>query len=196
MRPAFKHTRASTAAAGVLVLSCMVTAGSGRGEAARREAQTGAFVVEHTLVLPGAPVTIYDAVTADIGEWWDHSFSESPLEFYMEPVPGGGFWEIFDESGDGVRHAVVIFADRGKRLRFEGPLGLSGRAIQMVHTFEFSNVGNDSTRLDLSVHASGEIESGLAETVEKVWWHFLVERLKPYVESGAHLDRPRDRGER
>jgi hypothetical protein len=162
-----------------------------RAGAEIRELQTGAFEITQRLVLPGAPETIYDATTGDISEWWDHSFSGNPRKLYIEARPGGGFWEIFDESGDGVRHATVIYAQRGKALRFEGPLGLSGRAIQMVHTYTFSHVGTDSTALELSVHGSGEIEPGLAETVEGVWVHFLVEQFKPYVESGRHLDRKR-----
>jgi hypothetical protein len=175
-----------TVAAVVLTL---IVATKGTSSADHRELQTGAFAVEHSLVLPGAPETIYDAITGDISEWWDHSFSESPDRFYIEAKPGGGFWEIFDASGDGVRHATVIYAKRGEALRFEGPLGLSGRAIQMVHTYEFAHVGTDSTRLTVTVHAAGELEPGLAETVDKVWWHFLVERFKPYIESGRHLDR-------
>jgi hypothetical protein len=163
----------------------------GTGEADTRVLETGAFAVEHELVLPGAPETIYDAITGDISEWWDHSFSESPSKFYIEAKPGGGLWEIFDDSGDGVLHATVIFARRGHMLRFEGPLGLSGRAIQMVHTYEFAHAGTDSTRLKVTVHACGEIEGGLAETVDQVWWHFLVEQFKPYVEAGKHFDRER-----
>jgi len=154
-----------------------------------RELPTGAFSVELELVLPGAPETIYDAISGDISEWWDHSFTESPKRFYIEAKPGGGFWEIFDDSGDGVLHATVIYAQRGKVLRFEGPLGLSGKAVQMVHTYEFAHAGTDSTRLKLTVHAAGEMEEGLADTIDQVWWHFLVERFKPYVESGRHLRR-------
>jgi hypothetical protein len=169
------------------VVLVLVVGAVGPSEAEYREFKVGGFVVEHELVLPGAPETIYDAITGDISGWWDHSFSESPKELYIEAKPGGGFWEIFDDSGDGVRHATVIFAQRGKYLRFQGPLGLSGRAILMVHTYEFTHAGTDSTRLKVSVHASGEIEGNLAETVDKVWWHFLVERFKPYVEAGEHL---------
>ena len=145
------------------------------------------FVVKHKITLPGSPVMIYDAITGEISGWWDHSFSDSPLQFYIEPKPGGGFYEIFDESGDGVLHATVIVAQRGKLLRFDGPLGLSGRAIKMVHTYEFSPVGSDSTLLKLSVNISGEIDEGLPETIDQVWHHFLFGRFKPYVEENRHL---------
>lgn len=167
----------------------IAAAGATAAVAGHRALPTGAFEVKHELVLPGAPETIYDAITGDISEWWDHSFTESPKKFYLEAKPGGGFWEIFDDSGDGVRHATVLYAQRGKSVRFEGPLGLSGNAVQMVHTYEFSHVGTDSTRLKLTVHAAGEMQEGWAETVDQVWWHFLVERFKPYVESGRHLRR-------
>lgn len=171
------------------VLAAAILVFGGVAGAERRELPTGAFTVEFDLVLPGAPETIYDAITGDISEWWDHSFSKSPQRFYIEAKPGGGFWEIFDDSGDGVLHATVIYAHRGKILRFDGPLGFSGKAVHMVHTCQFANVGTDSTRLDFSVRAAGEIDDGWAEAVEQVWWHFLVERFKPYVESGRHLRR-------
>jgi hypothetical protein len=154
-----------------------------------RNLETGAFAVEHVLVLPGAPETIYDAITGDISAWWDHSFSDSPVKFFVEAKPGGGFWEIFDDTGDGVLHATVTCAQRGKLLRFEGPLGLAGNAVHMVHTYEFAHAGTDSTRLKVNVHAAGEMKPGWPEAVDGVWFHFLVERFKPYVESGRHLGR-------
>ena len=154
---------------------------------ASRELRQGGFAVEHSLVLPGAPETIYDAISGDISGWWDHTFSEKPAKFVLEPKPGGGFWEIFSASGDGVKHAEVIYAQRGKLLRFDGPLGLSGHAVHMVCTYQFDAVGTDSTRLGFSAHASGEFEDGWPALVDGVWRHFLFERFKPYVETGKHL---------
>ncbi|MCK7528497.1 MAG: hypothetical protein MZV64_68495 [Ignavibacteriales bacterium] len=72
------------------------------------------FSFDKEVTLPGTPEVIFDAVTGDISGWWDHSFTDNPKEFYIEPVPGGGFWEIFDDEGNGVLHARVIYADRGK----------------------------------------------------------------------------------
>jgi len=145
------------------------------------------YLIKHEITLPGTPAIIYDAISGDISGWWDHSFSKSPLQFYLEPKPGGRFFEIFDESGDGVLHATVIVAERGKRLRFDGPLGLSGRAIKIVHTYEFSPLGSDSTKLKLSVNISGEIDEGLPETIDKVWQHFLFEQFRPYMDEGRHF---------
>jgi uncharacterized protein YndB with AHSA1/START domain len=150
---------------------------------------TGAFEVTQRVVLPGTPEEIFDAVTGDIGGWWDHSFSEDPLKFYIEPKPGGGFWEIFDEDGNGVLHATVTAADRGKLLRFVGPLGLAGNAIEMVHTYEFTALEGNRTALRVTVSAHGGMREGWAEAVDAVWQHFLNEQLKPYVEAGKHLEK-------
>jgi hypothetical protein len=139
------------------------------------------FRVSHELTIPGHPKVVYDAITGDISGWWDHSFSEKPAKFYIEAWPGGGFYELFNDSGDGVKHATVIMAQRGKILRFEGPLGLSGRALHIVHTYDFSAQGPDSTHLRLTLNAIGEVNQQLAETVDRVWYHFLFEQFKPYM---------------
>ena len=144
------------------------------------------FSFEQQLTLPGTTTQIYDAITGDISGWWDHTFSETPYKLYIEAIPGGGFYEIFNAGGDGVKHATVILSDRGKMLRFDGPLGLSGKAIQMVTTYEFTAAGADSTTLKLSVHGAGEVDEGLPAIVESVWKHFLFERFKPYIESGDY----------
>ena len=146
------------------------------------------FSFDKQVTLPGTPEVIFDAVTGDISGWWDHSFTDNPKEFYIEPVPGGGFWEIFDDEGNGVLHARVIYADRGKMLRFDGPLGLSGKAIQIVTTYQFEPLGTDSTLFKVSVHASGEVEEGVPAIVERVWEHFIFEQLEPYVKSSKHLE--------
>lgn len=140
------------------------------------------FTFQMNLNLPGTPESVYDAITGDVSGWWDHRFSENPAKFYIDPRPGGGFYEIFDESGDGVLHATVIYAQRGKLLRLDGPLGLTGKAITTVYTLSFEPQGADSTRLSLEVHGSGEFEPTIPGIVEKVWKHFLFERFKPFVE--------------
>lgn len=142
------------------------------------------FSFEQQITVPGTTTQIYDAMSGDISGWWDHSFSEKPYKLYIDAVPGGGFYEIFNAGGDGVKHATVIYSDRGKMLRFDGPLGLSGKAVQMVTTYEFTATGTDSTTVKVSVHASGELEDGIQAVIEGVWHHFLFERFKPYIETG------------
>ncbi|MDR3721099.1 MAG: hypothetical protein P4L00_05835 [Candidatus Acidoferrales bacterium] len=38
---------------------------------------------------------------------------------------------------------------------------------------------------------SGQIEDGQDRIVDAVWSHFLFERLKPYIESGAYKNKSR-----
>ncbi len=142
------------------------------------------FSFQKRVTLPGHPEAIYDAITGDVSPWWDHTFAEKPLKLYIEAKPGGGFYEIFDEEGNGVKHASVIYADRGKLLRMDGPLGLSGKAVQIVSSYTFRPVGSDSTFLQLDVHGAGELTEDLPGIVEKVWEHFIFERFEPYVLKG------------
>ena len=144
------------------------------------------FSFSFEVTLPAPPEEIYDALTGDISGWWDHHFSEKPYRLFIEAKPGGGFMEIFDASGDGARHATVILAERGKRLRFDGPLGLSGHAIQTVTSYDLAAAGRGHAKLTVSVHGSGEMDDTVPGVVEKVWKHFILERFKPYVESGAY----------
>jgi uncharacterized protein YndB with AHSA1/START domain len=167
----------------LIIFSCLLYSQSESGS----KTDYGAFSFEKELTLPGTPEEIFDAVTGDISGWWDHSVSENPIELFIEPIPGGGFWEIFDEEGNGVLHATVIAADRGKLLRFDGPLGLAGSAIQLVTTYNFSLADNDSTLMKVSVHTAGEMNDKTPAIVESVWDHFIFEQLKQYIESGEHL---------
>lgn len=150
-----------------------------------KELKIGAFQVQQELILPASPDALYDAMTGDISGWWDHSFSEHPKRLFIEPKPGGGFWEIFDDAGNGVLHATVIYANRGKRLRFTGPLGLSGQAVDLVTTWDFLP-DPAGTKLRLTCNVAGQISDGQDKIVDAVWHHFLVERLKPYIESGTY----------
>ena len=173
-------------AAALLVLAAVISPTVPAGRAAE-SLPTGAFSFALARTLPGATDAIYDALTGDISGWWDHSISTDPLRFYIEARPGGGFWEIFDASGDGVRHAEVIYAERGSLLRMEGPLGLTGHAITMVTTYELQPVGSDSTLLTVRVHGAGEMHESWPELIEKTWQHFIDDRFQPYI---ATIPRP------
>lgn len=150
-----------------------------------KSAEKGKFRVEQELILPATPNEVYDAATGDISGWWDHSFSGHPKKLYIEARPGGGFYEIFDDAGNGALHATVIYADRGKRLRYTGPLGFAGRAIDLVTTYDFAAV-EGGTKFHLTVTATGDVDEALAAAVDGVWHHFLDERLKAYIASGDY----------
>jgi uncharacterized protein YndB with AHSA1/START domain len=178
------------AALASLIVAAFLFSIPSRLQGETKDLKTGAFQVRQELVLPASPEAVYDAVTGDISGWWDHSFSEHPKKLFIEPKPGGGFYEIFDDAGNGVLHATVNYADRGKMLRFTGPLGLSGQAVTLVTTYEFLP-DPAGTKVRLTCNVSGQIEDGQDKIVDAVWHHFLVERLKPYIESGAYRTKPR-----
>ena len=161
----------------LLLLSLLVACGSqSPGES------TQTFSFEMNFSYPGDPVFVYDHLTGDISDWWDHSFSEDPAKLFIEARPGGGFYEIFDDTGNGALHATVIFAERGKMLRMEGPLGLSGQAITLVCTYTLSDSGENNTLLKLNVNGSGKFSEDTPEIIRQVWEHFLWEQFKPYIE--------------
>ncbi len=169
-------------ATAVLCAALLLTAAAPRAELA--PAETGAFSVTRSVVVPGDPGAVYDNLTGDILPWWDHHMADAPKSLTIDARPGGEFREVFDDSGDGVRHAVVIYAERGKRLTMEGPLGLSGFAVTMVTTYELAAEG-DGTRVTVTANCAGQFEPGWDEAVDRTWRHFLDERFKPYMEAGG-----------
>lgn len=155
----------------------------------------GAFAFHDSVTVSVPPSVAFDRFV-DVDEWWDHRFSEESIRFELDARPGGGFYEIFDEAGNGALHATVIFVRRGEILRMDGPLGLSGNALHMVFTLEFESMAG-GTLVRLSAHGAGELQEGWPEAVRSVWHHFLWERYQPYADtsSGAFLLEGSDGGE-
>ena len=139
----------------------------------------GAFAFADSITVPGTPTEVFDAISGDLTPWWDHSHSENPVALYLEPKVGGCFCEVMDSAGNAARHAVVTYAHRGRMLRFEGPLGFTGHAVNFVNTYEFTPQG-DSTRLVLRVRGAGEMQDAWPGIVRQVWRHFIVERFQPW----------------
>ena len=165
----------------ILVVLCLMVSAC-LAQAAPVPFQAAGYTISVDVMLPVSPERAFDMMTSDIGGWWDHTVSDYPKRLYLEPRPGGGFYEIFDDAGNGVQHAVVTYAERGKRLRMEGPLGLAGQAIQMVTTWDYQAAG-DSTRVLCTVNLSGQTDAAMAGTVDGVWQHLLIEQLKPWAEA-------------
>jgi uncharacterized protein YndB with AHSA1/START domain len=151
--------------------------------------EAGSYTFTLETEVPVSPERAYNLFTGDISPWWDHTFSENPKTLFIEAKPGGRFYEIFDETGDGALHATVIYAHRGRRLVLSGPLGFSGYAHNIVTAIDFEAAEGPvpRSRVKVTVHAAGEVEAGWAEAVRGVWHHFLIGRFKPYVEG---LDKP------
>jgi hypothetical protein len=150
--------------------------------------ETGGFDLARDIVVRGTPTQVYDMITGDILPWWDHHFAEHPKKLYIEPWPGGAFYEIFDDAGNGVKHATVLWAERGKRLRFEGPLGLTGNAVTFVCTYDLEGQGADSTTIHFTASCAGKNEKDWAAGVDGVWGHFL-DALRTYAGTPEALKR-------
>jgi hypothetical protein len=186
-RSAVSAPAAPAALAGALALVVLASAAPPAEAELSAQPVTG-WKITHVVTLPGSPERVYDAATGDIAPWWDHTFKEKPVRLVIEPWAGGGFWEIWNDAGEGVRHATVTWAERGRRLRFEGPLGLAGEGIQMAVTWDFAARG-DSTELACTANLAGAVPPGVEKAVAAVWSHFLSGRLKPYVESGRDREK-------
>ncbi|MEZ4386866.1 MAG: SRPBCC domain-containing protein [Candidatus Krumholzibacteriia bacterium] len=145
------------------------------------------FAFDFDVDLPGTPDEMYDALTGDISGWWDHTMSGNPVRLEIQARPGGQFLEVFDGTGDGVVHATVTYAQRGKLLRMEGPLGLAGFALHLVTTYTLTPI-DTGCRLNVAVHGAGEVHEGWPALVEKTWRHFIEDRFLAYVQAGRHLD--------
>jgi hypothetical protein len=139
------------------------------------------FSFVDSVMLPVSADSAFDVMTGDVSPWWDHHFSEHPKALIIEPKAGGAFIELFDDQGNGVHHAIVTYADRGKRLRMEGPLGLAGAALLHVATWDYEPRPG-GCMVKLTVNMQGQIDAETAALVAKVWHHFLYDGVKGYLE--------------
>lgn len=152
-----------------------------------RTLPTGAFEVVQDTVVPGTPEAVWDEFTGEISGWWDHHMSDDPTRLEVEARPGGHFIEHFDESGqNGAIHATVIYADRGRKLVYQGALGFSGEPLDLVVTWELTPEGADRTRVQVTCRGAGMLEDGWADAVDEVWHHLLIEQFRPWMEGLAH----------
>jgi len=185
------HTRRVALVTSLLLAAAAPLAAQDTAAVKRSAAEVFSF--QQKVTVPVEPGVAYDLATGDLSGWWDHKFSEHPAQFCLEPRVGGGFWELFDDAGNGVRHAVVTWAERGKRLRFDGPLGLAGSAVVAVITYDFAAAAGGGTDLTLTVNVAGQIDPSWPNLVYQVWQHFLG-RYRDYVvafkASGRSDDRP------
>ncbi|MEM7369830.1 MAG: ATPase [Bacteroidota bacterium] len=143
------------------------------------------FHVQSTLLIEASPLEVYDALTRQIGQWWDadHSYSGEGSNFYLEARANGCFCELLPNGGS-VLHMLVAHANPGKTLRLLGGLGpLQEMGIHGAMTFSFSET-ETGTELTLTYIVSGYVKeglTGLAPVVDQVLAG-QVGRLKNFVE--------------
>ena len=167
----------------ILALAGAMTLQEAEIEAFEPQGFTSSFTVE----IDAPPAVVFEAATGDISPWWDHSFALDPAELVIEPRFGGRFYERLREgSDDGALHATVIYVDAPTSLRLHGPLGLSGRSVDLVASWTLNAVP-EGTEFQVDLAMSGQMDAELAGIVLATWQHFIGGRLKPWIEAGCHL---------
>jgi uncharacterized protein YndB with AHSA1/START domain len=172
---------------GFILPVLLLLIGTGRARAVVVDSTQAGFLVRSETVVQAAPDSVYRALTARIGAWWDpeHTFSGDSRNLSLDATPGGCFCERLP-GGGGVRHLTVAFASPGRLLRLTGALGpLQGAGIAGSLTWSLSPApGGTAVRLDYSV--GGYFPGGLpamAPAVDAVLGA-QVSRLKRLVETG------------
>ncbi len=150
------------------------------------EAADGGFTSRNELTVSKDPESAYRDLI-DVASWWDstHTFSGSASNLSLDAVPNGCFCERLPNGG-GVRHAVVLFAEPGRRLRLEGSLGpLQEHAVTGVLTFAIEKTAG-GTHVVLTYRVGGHLDGGLqkiAPIVDQVLAG-QMRRLQNFIERG------------
>ena len=170
-----------------IVTVCVALGGSGRAPAAVADSSANGFTVKLTLSVQASPDDLYRRLVRNVGDWWEgaHTFSGKPRNLSIDDKPGGCFCEKLD-SGGGVRHMQVLYADPGKRLVLSGALGpLQTMAATGTMTIELTHA-DGGTKLDVTYAVAGYFPAGMntfAAPVDRVLTTQFT-RLKNYAEHG------------
>jgi len=135
--------------------------------------------IEAEIVINADVDAVWRALTDDVGQWWDHTFTDNPYAIVLEPVIGGRFYEQFDESGAGALYATVTYLEPRRVLRTSGSMGMPG-ARQYVKTYRLEADG-DRTIVRTTASALGAIDPGTLAGYRKGGLA-LLETLKRHVE--------------
>lgn len=167
------------------ILTCLMLAPAASADVV--ESTANGFTTKTATEISAVPRSVYLALTAQIGGWWDpqHTWSGDPRNMTIDPRAGGCFCEKLTNGGS-VQHMTVILAEPGKVLRMRGALGpLQEQAV--VGTITWTLIENGSrTRVEMTYVVGGYVRGGL-EPVAKIVDSVLatqVQRLKQYIESG------------
>jgi uncharacterized protein YndB with AHSA1/START domain len=145
------------------------------------------FVVRHETRIAAPPARVYDALVAEIGEWWnpEHTFSGDARSLSLDDRPGGCLCEELP-GGGGVEHLRVVYVDPPRALRLSGALGpLQASAVLGTLTWTLAEA-EGGTHLELTYAVGGFMEGGfegIAPAVRTVLAG-QMSRLQRYVETG------------
>jgi hypothetical protein len=122
---------------------------------------------------------VWHGLVNEIGEWWDHTFTDDPYGVFLEPTIGGRFYEQFDESGAGALYAHVTYLEPMKMLRMSGPMGMPG-ARQYVKTYRLEARGT-KTRVSTVASSLGDLSHEMIASY-RTGGAALLATLKRHVE--------------
>jgi len=146
------------------------------------------FVSRHEISLPVSPDAAYEAATGDLRAWWDHTMFGAPETLYLDARAGGHFLEEKTKGGDSVLHATVIFAEKGKRLTYRGPLGFNLFPLSLVVSLTFDpGEATETTKLTVITRGLGAVPnpSQAFSAIDQVMAHFYGAQLKKYLSASA-----------
>ncbi len=124
---------------------------------------------------------VWAALTNDIGRWWAVRLGEEGSSISLDPRLGGHFEERWGD-GEGIVWGCVIDLRRGKRLRLNGNLGMTGAGTNDF-TYELEEKGKN-TLLKLSHHGIGYRDPETEENYRKGWITLFNDYLTPWLVDG------------
>ncbi len=152
------------------------------------DASEAGFTSKHTLTITAPRSRVFEALTAQVGQWWDprHSFGGSASAFTLEAKPGGCFCEALENGA--VVHMRVVYVDGDRELRMRGELGpLQTMAVVGSMQFVLED-GPDGSTVLRYVYAVGGYHAdglgGISAAVDLVQLGQL-QRLKRFIETGS-----------
>jgi hypothetical protein len=138
------------------------------------------FEVRESVQLVVPPGDAWDAFE-QVGSWWNpaHTYSGKAANMRMALSVGACLCEMFEQTGGGVEHLRVVYADPGKRAILTGSLGpLLNEATTGVMDLTVERTAAGS-RVTMSYRVSGFYKGGadkLAPLVDQV----LGDQMKRY----------------
>jgi uncharacterized protein YndB with AHSA1/START domain len=133
--------------------------------------------------IAGSPVSVFAALTEDIGGWWGPPFvTPRATRLSLDPQLGGLFTEQWENGGHLI--ASVTSWAPNEHLTLTGSFHM-GAGIG-VAAFDLAPSGAGSL-LQFSFRAIGAISDEVAEDMSRGWAELVGTRLKTLVESGTRL---------
>lgn len=186
--PTLRRLRAITIALPFLATSTLVAQSAAAPKTGVTSASANGFTVVHAVRINAAPTRVYEALTTQVGKWWnpDHSYSKNADNLSMAPKAGGCFCEILPNGGS-VEHMRVVMVMPNRLLRLEGGLGpLQSLGVGAHMTWEFAADGS-ATKLTMTYVVGGYMDGGLDKMSAPVsgMLQETIGRLQRFIETGA-----------